>query len=72
MNGLILQWGTSKSQYVPIVSYTSKDSYQVFSHVLRNENYSRYDNEEYWNYSKSEIYRPRQLDLMISFLTIGY
>ena len=71
-NGLLIQWGTSKSQYVPIVSYTSKDSYQVFSHVLRNDNYAHYDNEVYWNYSETEIYRPKQMDHMISFLTIGY
>ena len=71
-NGLLIQWGTSKSQYVSIGSYTSKDSYQVFSHVLRNENFCHYDNEEYWNYSKSEIYRPRVLGNSIAYLTIGY
>ena len=71
-NGLLIQWGCSKSQYVPIVSYTSKDSYQVFSHVLRNENNCHYDNEEYWNYSESEIYRPRVLSESIAYLTIGY
>ena len=69
---MLIQWGTSKSQYVPIVSYTSKDSYQVFSHVLRNDNYAHYDNEEYYIASEAKIYIPRQLDHMISFLTIGY
>ena len=72
LNGLLIQWGTSKSQEVKIAAYTSKDTYQVFSHVGRNDNYAHYDNEEYYIASESKIYRPRQLDHMISFLTIGY
>lgn len=72
MNGLLIQWGTSKSQEVKIAAYTSKDTYQVFSHVDRNDNYAHYDNEEYYIASEAKIYRPRVLNNSIAYLTIGY
>ena len=71
-NGLLIQWGTSKSQYVSIVSYTSTNSYRVFSHVERNTDYAHYDQEEYFNYSASQIYRPDMINDSIAYLTIGY
>ena len=70
----MIQWGKAQSQYVNILNYTAKDTYLVFSHVVRATTDKHQDGEVYFAYTNNQIYRPRMMSWIVSieYLTIGY